>query len=153
MGPLPFVTMHKQVKDYWCGPAAMQNALLVLGRRLSQARLAELCGTTDEGTDEHQILETFSVLGYYARAHSTDARAEALAQLEGPQLLCVEDWNHWVTVLARVEPKRFLLVDPHCGVVRSVHWRTLERKWRAAARVQTAAGDRTYYSISVRRNK
>lgn len=147
--------MHKQIKEYWCGPASVQNALEALGIRISQKAAAEHLGTTEQGTSEYDILEGLRDMGYQPKPFKTDRTSEARIWLTWeltyghPVLLSTEDWGHWITVVTPPLLRRFGIVDPEEGVIRLMHWKTLERAWRAAARVQTGPSDQTYYAISI----
>jgi ABC-type bacteriocin/lantibiotic exporter with double-glycine peptidase domain len=148
--------MHKQRKPHWCGPASVQNALEALGKRVSQKLAAEYLGTTELGTSEFDIVEGLQDLGFETETFSHNHKEQARCWLTWeltygrPVLLSTEDWGHWITVVTPPLSRRFGIVDPEEGVIRLVHWKTLERVWRAAARVQTGPADRTYYAISVR---
>lgn len=148
--------MYSQVKKTWCGPTAISNALLAVGQKVSQKRAGKLCGTTDEGTDEHQLMMGLDLLGVTYEVLKENARKVARAGLDRtllqgqPALLCVDDWGHWVTVIAPPLGARYPYVDPVSGDIKLIHWRTLERRWAASARLQTELLDTTYYLISIR---
>ena len=151
--------MHKQRKDSWCGPASVQNALEALGHRVSQKTAADYLGTTEQGSSEYDIIEGLRDMGYDPQAFNDDSKARARHWLTWeltcgrPVLLSTQDWGHWITVVTPPLSRRFGIVDPEEGVIRLVHWKTLERAWRAAARVQTGPQDRTYYAIAIRMSK
>ena len=129
--------------------------MLALGHKVSQKRAGKLCGTTDDGTDEHQIMMGLDLLGHTYTPTGNNARKEARAALDAellagrPALLCVDEWGHWITVIAPPLGARYPYVDPVNGKIKLIHWRTLERRWAASARLQTGPLDTTYYYISI----
>jgi ABC-type bacteriocin/lantibiotic exporter with double-glycine peptidase domain len=148
--------MYKQAKPYWCAPAAIQNALEALGKRIAQRTVALACGTTERGTSEYEVLEGLTDMGIPTEELRTNDRNQAKLDLTWaltcgrPVLLSTENWEHWITVITPPLGDRFGIVDPSEGVIRLVHWRTLEREWRAGSKVQTGPFDVTYYAIVVR---
>ena len=107
-----------QLKDYYCGPASLQNALLALGRRQSQDRIATIAGTTEaDGTDENGILRTALWAGLAPDQGRFDAGLAAHGwvwsslTMGRPVLLCVDRWQHWVTAVG-VLGQRVVLFDP-----------------------------------------
>jgi ABC-type bacteriocin/lantibiotic exporter with double-glycine peptidase domain len=101
---------------YSCGPAAIVNALRVLGRRVPERRIRPLCGTTEEhGTDEDGIKSCLTELGYSHHEFLTPSRKDGIIRLsgslnEGPVIICVDSWQHWVVVIGRIGD-RFILID------------------------------------------
>ena len=98
--------MAYQAKESWCGPAALQNALRILGVRLKQEQLASLLwpgGDAGEGVDEQGLLRALGDLKCSVSVLETSKRSRARAWVEhvshiGPILMAVDDWDHWVCV-------------------------------------------------------
>ena len=92
-----------QSKPSWCGPAALVCALQAHGIRMGQGRAARLMGTTDDGSDEQDIISALDRLGASWDECATNDRQAARSWLVSraamaPVLLCVGDWSHWVVV-------------------------------------------------------
>lgn len=142
--------MKHSVKAYWCGPAALQNALLVLGDRVGQHRIAELSGTTEDGTDEYDLIRAIGLLGYKPDMFATDDRQEAWLWLRDwpvrgvPLLICVDNWRHWVTITGRCGD-RLNLEDPEqhdapYNMSQNGVWKpkteSVLRRWKASLRTR-----------------
>jgi hypothetical protein len=131
------VGLYKQPNDFTCGPYALKHALTVLGVLADPLNLAKLAKTHWwSGTDEVRLARA-------ARAHdcdmplveATDARearknlVRALAQ-GYPTLLCVDEWEHWITVVHHAGGKFVILDSRDEPVVAVLTWRQLEARWR-----------------------
>lgn len=152
--------MKYQKTEYNCGPAAVQNALALLGERVSQDRLAAAAGTTEEaGTDEHGIKQAIIAAGRTYDEHATDLDGLAFGWLwysllvGRPVVLCVDRWSHWVVAVG-VLGRRIVLFDParyrhntdRLGTFSLPKDRFLKR-WKAAHRV--ARSEPAFYGIAV----
>jgi len=150
--------MSYQSNPAWCGPAALQNALKIHGVRVGQGKLAKLLGTSDDGTDEHDLIGALDRLGCQWHELNTRNKNEARRWLikfapVAPLLLCVDSWDHWITVAGCCGPRLWLLDSSNepwntCGLGR---WpltpKTILKRWRATRRA--AVGDGLYYGIAV----
>lgn len=108
--------MAYQAKESWCCPSALQSALEIHGVRVGQSGLADLLGTDQDGTDETDLIRALDVLGCQWHELDTDDRGTAREWLTrfapvAPLLLCVDSYNHWVTVAGVCGPRMWLL-DP-----------------------------------------
>lgn len=149
--------MRTQLRHWSCGAAALVNAVLALGRSTSEGRVRKLAGTTQEGTDEHGLMEAARALGLTATPTSSADSAAAWAfvrasLLDGrPCLLCIDGWGHWATAIGIVG-ERVIVVDPS-NTVRNlkeggVHVMTrtkLLRRWR------NRSEDAPFYAIAIGR--
>jgi hypothetical protein len=66
------------------------------------------------------------------RRHDPDeARKELLRYLRRgiPSLLCINDWNHWVTVVKSDEGKFILLDSRDKAVLTIMNWSELKKRW------------------------
>jgi ABC-type bacteriocin/lantibiotic exporter with double-glycine peptidase domain len=133
--------VQHQSNEWSCGPAAVQNALLVHHKKVSQAGLRALCGTTEEdGTDEQCILRALLAYECEPDEWSGDVAREAEQWLGDslragrPTILCVDRWEHWVTVIGTVG-RQIVLFDPARGAGASVlRWPDFRRRWEAGKR-------------------
>ncbi|MGB1277393.1 MAG: cysteine peptidase family C39 domain-containing protein [Nannocystaceae bacterium] len=150
--------MQKQKRDSWCGPAALRNAVSCYGEnRVSQKRIAHHAGTTDEGSDEHDLIRAIDMLGFVPHEIDTDDDNEARRWLEHrspcvPLVLCVDRWLHWVAVTGQCAG-RVMVVDtehPHT-LVQPTRVSRLMKRWRAS-RAQRSEGG-LYYGIAVLRKQ
>ncbi len=110
-GPAP----GHQEKPWSCGPASLVSACETLGIIVSEARVRELSDADKDGTDEEQLLQAADALGLEAEVqHSGDAEeswdALTSAVADGlPCVLCVDQWDHWVTVVGIVGDRVVML--------------------------------------------
>jgi ABC-type bacteriocin/lantibiotic exporter with double-glycine peptidase domain len=150
--------MRRQTADHDCGPTAIANALEVHHRRVGLRGLRELVGTTDDGSDEHDLIR--ALLAYGAgvdehRGRCAFAAREWLAESTAagrPVLLCVDRWQHWVTLIGAVGAQ-LVIYDParETGGVSVLRWKQLAQRWEAARRAARAAGSPgvRFYGIAV----
>jgi ABC-type bacteriocin/lantibiotic exporter with double-glycine peptidase domain len=156
--------MRLQPKDSsWCGPAALRNALYAMGRSVSMAHIAKLAHTSREGTGERQIIRVIKALGYVAEEFSSDNDRHAKqwlvshATLGVPLILCVDNWDHWVTVAGNFGRRVWLYDSENSpqNLKENGSWclnpRTVLSRWKAARRV--ADGLPRYYGVAVFRRR
>lgn len=139
--------MRPQRKGYWCGIASIANALEVLGIRRTQREIAKLCDVNPAaGTSEVEMKRALLANGVAVDEwHGTwgkDGCMWLLDQLDvGPAILCVDDDEHWVTVIG-VCGNNFIVFDPSRNHGIEVHsGETLTKRWVNA--------DGVYYGIGV----
>jgi hypothetical protein len=127
---------YPQPNTWTCGPYALKHALVALGRPVDAQELASTAKTHWwSGTDEIQLARA-------AREHGCDlilkrrgtpdtARRELISLLreQTPVLLCVDRWEHWITVV-RYEDRRFVVIDSELDPVLNVlTWAELRKRW------------------------
>jgi hypothetical protein len=102
--------IYGQPNTWQCGPFALKHALLGLGVFVHEDELARLAGSdVVRGTDERQLARAAhrfrTDLPVVRRGTVAGARAEIEAWLQRgiPVLLCLDQWDHWVTVVAADE--------------------------------------------------
>lgn len=105
--------MRLQESQNWCGPTALSNALLSLGRDIPPAACATNCRTTIEGTDEKDICRAITELGFEPVV-VRNWFALVGAVTGGSPVVCsvtVDDpEDHWVAVIG-VSGDRLIVVD------------------------------------------
>ena len=107
--------MFRQLRSYWCGPAALVALQLELGTgpELTQAEWAELAGTTRDGTGPGGIKRCLGLLGAFS----------VVLQPEEPFELAIvfDPWrDHWVVV--RCVGDMALMLDPWDGQIECYPW-------------------------------
>ena len=155
--------MRYQSKPYLCGPASIQNALRALGVRVGQERIAQLCQTSPDGTDESDLRRGLELLWCaYDELCTSDtvvARAWLTERLAfgRPVILCVDSWQHWIAVIgllgARSEWRAVIAdsaVEPYNRDENGVHVvprERLMRRWQAGRRTAGRAG--SLYAVAI----
>ncbi len=129
------MSFYPQPNSYECGPYALKHALGMLGVFVSERWLAALAGSTADGTDERQLAGAAKRLGYaLPTIRVTDAAAGRTAlerELDRghPVLACVDQWQHWIAIVAR-DGDRFVILDSaERAVFRVVEWSELRDQW------------------------
>jgi hypothetical protein len=101
------MTIYAQPNSWQCGPFALKHGLLALGVYAHEDALARIAGSTEQlGTDDRQLaraaLAHGCTLTLVRRAHSRSARREMSQWFARglPLLLCLDQWEHWVTAVS-----------------------------------------------------
>lgn len=150
--------MKAQERKDWCGVAALQAALEFYGYKRSQDYLAKMCWTNKAGTDERKLIRGiercgFTPWGAHLGPSEVTAKAE-LAETITPQILCVDKWEHWVTLLGWTG-NRAIVFDPANGAgVYFPTWPQLKKRWCAGPKtIELCNGEpgMPYYLIGVSR--
>jgi hypothetical protein len=125
--------IYTQPNAWLCGPFALKHALLLLGIRADEHELAALAGTTEEGTDEEELARAAGRFGCtlgtsrYMDAESCHRALMAYVADGIPTLLCIEQWDHWVTA-AHEDDGTFVILDSrHPAVFRLLPWEYLRK--------------------------
>lgn len=128
--------LYPQPNKWQCGPFALKHALIMLGKIVNEKQLSRLAGTHWwAGTDEIKLARAARRydcdLKFIRRKNALRAKRELLLSLKRnhPALLCVDNWNHWITVVG-AERGKFIYVDSRRAPVVCVDtWRGLKRRW------------------------
>ncbi|MEX0601973.1 MAG: hypothetical protein WD295_01445 [Bacteroidota bacterium] len=128
--------IYPQPNVWQCGPFALKHALLMHGILASEDDITRLAGTRWwSGTDEIQLARAakfFNCDLLMIRRHDPNqARRELTHYLRRgiPSLLCVYDWEHWVTVV-KTEGGKFILLDSKDkSVLTILTWSELRNRW------------------------
>jgi ABC-type bacteriocin/lantibiotic exporter with double-glycine peptidase domain len=97
--------MRLQENSYSCGPAAIRNAFRVFGHKVSLKNIAAACGTTEDGTDDVEMLQGIRAFNYTATEYKANSKTEGWLWLHGclthdrVVILCINDWQHWVVCI------------------------------------------------------
>lgn len=128
--------LYPQPNSWTCGPLALKYALIMLGRIADETHISRVAKTHWwSGTDEIKLGRAARQYGcslkLIRRKNPLRARRELLLSLKKghPALLCVDGWNHWITVVG-AERGKFVYVDSRkAPVVVIESWRALKRRW------------------------
>lgn len=154
--------MRYQQRAGWCGPAALQNAFRMFGKKVSQQRIARLSGASiQEGTGGQGLIDAALALGLQAHIAKIEGQAWWAALLDYIArgwcvIACIEDWEHWVCIAGVAnycwDNPKFIIIDStrekHNKAengVRVVCAKDLHLLWRAPA-----AKAPKFYGIAVR---
>jgi hypothetical protein len=109
--------LYPQPNKWQCGPFALKYALIMLGRIVDENRISHIAGTHWwTGTDEIKLARAAKVcdceMKVIRRKDSLRAKRELVRSLKKgyPALLCVDGWNHWITVVG-MERDKFISID------------------------------------------
>jgi hypothetical protein len=128
--------LYPQPNKWQCGPFALKYALIMLGRFVDENEISRIAGTHWwNGTDEIKLSRAAKQynceMKVIRRKTSLRAKRELLLSLKRgyPALLCVDKWNHWITVVG-AERGKFITIDSREAPVVCVEtWRSLKRRW------------------------
>lgn len=124
--------LQHQRNSWYCGPAALRAALLFYDRVVPQQVIADLAGTTRDGTDEHGLAVAAKQLGGRLDRVTlqTAGTFYRVVRENLPVLLCSEHYSHWIAVVGATT-RTVQLCDPARDgepVLRVVSWRELARR-------------------------
>jgi hypothetical protein len=128
--------LYPQPNQWQCGPFALKHALVTLGIFADEKNITKIAGTHWwHGTDEIQLSRAAK---YYRcelkmfRRHDPDqARRELVSYLRRgiPSLLCIREWEHWITVV-KEENGKFISLDSADQAVLTIYtWPQLRKVW------------------------
>ncbi|GJQ19960.1 MAG: hypothetical protein HBSIN02_03150 [Bacteroidia bacterium] len=128
--------LYPQPNQWQCGPFALKHALVALGISAEEKVIAKKAGTHWwSGTDEiglGRAARYFDCKMLMIRRHDPErARRELAGYLRRgiPALLCVYEWEHWVTVV-KAEAGKFILLDSKDKAVLTIQsWSELKNNW------------------------
>lgn len=128
---------YPQPNDWTCGPFALKHALIALGRLVEAQQIAATARSHWwSGTDEIRLAraarEFECDLVLERRSDPETARKQLVRFLreQTPVLLCVDKWEHWITVV-RSDDRRFVVIDSTSEPVMNIlTWAQLRARWR-----------------------
>lgn len=132
--------LYRQPNDWTCGPFALKHALVALGRLADEDSISSIAQTHWwAGTDEVKLARAarhYDCDLPMIRRTDPDRAFGTLLNYVGravPVLLCVDDWGHWITVVAherRDAKDRFIVLDSRWEpVLHVVPWSKLRNRW------------------------
>lgn len=115
------IPYFRQVKDYYCGPAALQMVLAYYRIKISQAALAGLLGTTKKsGTRRQALAAVARCFGFktYCLTNANLRQVERLLKSNVPVIvnyfLKGEGVGHYAVVIG-LTSQEIILADPEYG--------------------------------------
>src|SRR6266480_3198670 len=117
-----------QIDEMDCGAASLAMICRHFGRKVSLARIRQLCHTATDGTSLNALVRSATELGLAARALKVSLRNLPMMPL--PAIVHWEG-NHWI-VLYDVDEQFVRVADPGLGV-RKLPRREFEAKWTGYA--------------------
>lgn len=141
------VTSIQQTDDTTCGPAALKNALAVLGVRRSLKYLLELCRTNRNGTSTKNFIRAINKLGMSVLVveYATLQHLQSALRYPSNQIRAVlvsylydldekdephPDSGHWAVVSAyHAHNSRIVLLDSASGRKKSYNWADFRSRW------------------------
>lgn len=127
-GRIRSIPLVQQIDEMDCGAASLAMICRHFGRRVSLARIRQLCHTSHDGTTLKAISHAATELGLAARALKVSLRN--LPQLPLPAIIHWEG-NHWM-VLFDISEKFVRVADPATGL-RRIPRAEFEQKWSGYA--------------------
>ena len=118
----------QQIDEMDCGAASLGMICRHFGRRVSLARIRQLCHTATDGTSLKALVRAATELGLAARALKASFRNLPMMPL--PAIVHWEG-DHWI-VLYDVDPEFVRVADPALGL-RKLPRREFESKWTGYA--------------------
>lgn len=136
--------IYGQPNSWQCGPFALKHALLAYGVFAHEDELARIAGSSDtRGTDEKGLHRAARRHGCTLRvmrhASPTAARRELAGLLQSgvPVLLCVDQWEHWVTAVSAAGNELVVFDSHYAQPLRLEGWDAVierlayrQRRWR-----------------------
>jgi hypothetical protein len=127
--------IYGQPNSWQCGPFALKHALLALGIFAHEDELTRLAGSTEvRGTNERQLGRAARLFGARLLMERRKDPGAAQASLQArlahghPVLLCIDQWEHWVTAVA-ADGREVVIFDSKYDVpLRIEPWETLSAR-------------------------
>lgn len=128
--------LYPQPNKWQCGPFALKYGLIMLGKFVDENAISRIAGTHWwAGTDEIKLgraARAFNCdMRIIRRTNSLRAKRELLLTLKKgfPAILCVDGWEHWITVVG-AEKGKFIFVDSREAPVVCVDtWLAFKKRW------------------------
>jgi hypothetical protein len=126
------MAIYGQPNSWTCGPFALKHALLAFGVFAREDDLSRLAGSTEQrGTDE---LGLRRAAGAYrarlVRVRKTEAgvargELETWLKRHVPVLLCVDQWEHWMTAVAADREHLVVFDSKYDAPLRAEPWESV----------------------------
>ncbi len=128
--------LYPQPNKWQCGPFALKYALIMLGKIVDEKEVSRIARSHwHAGTDEVKMRRAARAyqcdLKIIRRTNSLRAKRELLKALKAghPSLLCIDNWDHWITVVGAEKGKIVTVNSSEAPVVCVDTWRSLRKRW------------------------
>ena len=116
-----------------CGPASLKMVLEYYGVLVSEARLAQIAGTTKEkGTLKEDLIRAAKHFGFqvFSKDRSTLSDLRYFIKRKIPVIVnwFLDDEGHY-SVVVDIDRKKVVLMDPHLGGLRTMPIEKFLRVW------------------------
>lgn len=94
-----------QEKGFSCGPAAIRNCLLKLGKNVTESYIRQLAHTTSNGTTEEDLFVAIESLGFTYKEYQTKSpqvfskRLLKALKNGNPCIIATDSYFHWVAAI------------------------------------------------------
>jgi len=130
------MAIYAQPNSWQCGPFALKHGLIALGIYAHEDDLARIAGSTEKnGTDDRQLARAAQTHGcalpVVRRSHAWAARRELDHWFArgAPVLLCLDQWEHWVTAVS-ADAEHVVVLDSQFdnAVLRLERWERIAER-------------------------
>jgi ATP-binding cassette subfamily B protein len=128
-GLIRSIPLVQQIDEMDCGAACLAMICRHFGRKISLARIRQLCHTSYDGTSLKALSHAAAELGLASRSLKVSLRNLPLMPL--PAIIHWQG-NHWM-VLVSVSDKFVRVADPATGSLRRISRPEFEQKWSGYA--------------------
>ena len=148
------MAIYAQPNSWTCGPFALKHGLLALGVFAREDALASAAGSTEQyGTDEPGLRRAARLHGAELRterwtnAHAAHRAAVAWLDRWVPVLLCLDQWEHWVTAVAADAEHVILFDSKYDAPLRAEPWAPLLERLACRRRYLGGVWTSTLYDL------
>ncbi len=128
--------LYPQPNKWQCGPFALKYGLIMLGKFVDEKAISRIAGTHWwAGTDELKLgraARAFNCdMRIIRRTNSLRAKRELLLTLKKgfPAIVCVDGWEHWITVVGAEKGKLIFIDSKEAPVVCVDTWLAFKKRW------------------------
>ncbi|HEU5261934.1 MAG TPA: hypothetical protein VFU41_11000 [Gemmatimonadales bacterium] len=146
--------IYGQPNSWTCGPFALKHALLAFGVFAREDDLARVAGSTEQhGTDEPGLRRAARAHGVELRVQreleprAADRELRAWLDRGMPVLLCLDQWEHWVTAVAMDGEHVILFDSKYDAPLRAEPWEPVLTRLACRRRYLRGVWTRTLYDL------
>jgi hypothetical protein len=131
------MSFYPQPNKYQCGPFALKYSLVMLGLFQNEKNIAKIAGSTWwSGTDEIGLNKAAKRFNCSMKYFHNKIPTKALGLLNNelskgyPVILCVDNWEHWLTVVNFYKSKYIIIDSGLDKVIQVISAAKLLKRWR-----------------------
>jgi hypothetical protein len=143
-----------QPNSWTCGPFSLKHGLLALGVFAREDALTSAAGSTEQyGTDEPGLRRAARLHGAelgaerWTNPHAAQRAAVAWLDRRVPVLLCLDQWEHWVTAVAADAEHVILFDSKYDAPLRAESWAPLLERLACRRRYPGGVWTSTLYDL------